>query len=91
MRECERKRERGEKGERDKMYRNEDAIRNALERAAVVSRNGVFCNLVHTPCTTIGIKICSPMHFPPAIEIHEKLEDRSNGNFIATLPLHDTY
>lgn len=58
------------------MYQNEDAIRNALERAAVVSRNGVFCNLVHTPCTTIGIEICTPMHFSPAIEIREKLGAR---------------
>lgn len=30
------------------MSQDEDAIRNALERAAVVSRNGVFRNLVRT-------------------------------------------
>lgn len=62
--------------ERDRMYQNEDAIRNALERAAVVSRNGVFRNLVHTPCTTIGIEICSPIRSSSAIEIREMLDDR---------------
>lgn len=70
----ERAREKGGEGdgrEKDRMYQNEDAIRNALERAAVVSRNGVFRNLVHTPCTTIGIEICPPMRFPSAMEIRE--------------------
>lgn len=73
---CMRERER-EKRERDRLYQNEDAIRNALERAAVVSRNGVFRNLVHTPWyETIEIEICSSMRSPSAIEICEKLEDR---------------
>ena len=50
--------ERGDEEEKDRMYQNEDAICNALERTAVVSRNGVFRNLVYTPCTTIEIEIC---------------------------------
>lgn len=53
-----------ERVRRGRVNRNGDAIRNALERAAVVSRNGVFRNLVHTPRRRIGIEICPPMRFP---------------------------